>query len=137
MQIQKVQSNQTNFGTKVYIDSSTKILLESSKAKRKIFNHINQLKNNGVEDVFVLKHGHSNIFSQMNFILGIVFEKRKDGIFKTPFGSSDPLVMKNYDKRGDKHANILQIYKEAKNKWPMREIDKNTYEKQLSILETI
>ena len=137
MQTQKVQSNQTTFGTKVLLETHTKNLMLKSKAKRKFLNHINKLEHNGVDDIFVLKHEHDNALIPMDFLYGIAFEKRKEGIFKTPYGSVDALEIKSHNNFSNKYANIMQLYKEAKNNWTMREIDKNKYEKYMSKVVTI
>jgi len=137
MQIQKIQPNQTNFGTKVYIESTTKKALLKSKAKQKFLNHINKLEHNGINDVFVIKHDKDSIPSEMYFLRGIVFEKRDNAIFKTPYGSIDTLILTCYNNKIDSHLNLLQMYQNAKYKWNMKKTDKDLYEKYLSESETI
>jgi len=125
MQIQKVQSNQTTFGTKVYISNSTKNLILKSKAKRKFVKHINILENNGVNDVFVLSHSHDNLGS-VDWLKGIVFEKRNNCVYRTPWGSEDALFYNYYGARRNTHANLSGMYKKAKHEWTMRKL--NTYD---------
>ena len=137
MQIQKVQSDQIAFGTKVYLESSTKDLLLKSKAKRKFLNHIKKLENNGVDDVFVLKHSEDSLFHDINWLRGVVYETRKSGIYKTPWGSEDGLVFENMDGLRNKYASILKLYDEAKNAWTMRKTDKGFYKTYISKLQTI
>ena len=136
MQIQKIQPNQTNFGTKVYLESSTKNAILNSKAKQKFLNHINTLERNGIDDVFVLKHDKDSIPPDIYFLRGIVFEKRGNEIFKTPYGATDVLLLKFYTDKTDRHANLLQMYQDAKYKWNMQKTDKDIYKKYLSKLET-
>lgn len=137
MQIQKVQPNQINFGTRVYLEGPAKDILLMSGARRKFINHISKLESNGIDDVFVLRHEYDNNLVPMDFLYGVVFEKRQEGIFKTPYGSVDALVIKSYHKLNNKYADLLQMYKEAKNNWIMREMDKKKYEKYMSEVVTI
>ena len=137
MQIRRVQSNQTTFGTKVYLESSTKELILKSKAKRKFLNHINKLENNGVDDVFVLKHSSDSFFKDIKWLRGVVYEQRKSGIYKTPWGSEDSLVFENMDGFRRKYASILKLYDEAKNAWTMRKTDEEFYKMYISKLQTI
>jgi len=142
MQIQKVQSNQPNFGTEVYFQYGTKALLDKSPAKRKFVKQINALKNNGMNDVFVLKHCGNGELEDIS-LYGVVFEKKGNKILRTPFGIFDMLLTKfhNYslknDKYTDRHANLLKIYDEAKNKYEMRQITENENNKYLSGLEKV
>lgn len=140
--IQKVQTNQINFGTKVYIEQETKNLILKSNAKRKFISHINKLENNGNNDVFVLKHFDDNDIVPMTFLNGTVFEKRKNGILKTPYGSIDALDITTLNKKRDviihEYANILEMYKKAKYEYTRRHrINNLSYNNYLSSLTTI
>ena len=137
MQIQKVQSNQTTFGTKVYLESGTKDILLKSKAKQKFLSHINKLENNGVNDVFVLRHKSDTLFKDIKWLYGTVYETRGKAIYKTPFGSVDSLSFESMDGLRSKYANILKLYDEAKNNWTMRKEHKGVYNNYISKLQTI
>ena len=54
MQIQKVQTNQTTFGTKVKLSSVVANIIAESKSKNSILKQIQQLEQNGKDDVFIL-----------------------------------------------------------------------------------
>ena len=55
MQIQRVQSNQQTFGTKVFVDSELVKLWQKSKAHSKEFiEYTAKLENNGVNDILYL-----------------------------------------------------------------------------------
>lgn len=140
--IQKVQTNQINFGTKVYLEQNTKNLILKSKAKRKFISHINKLENNGNEDVFVLKHFDDDSMIPMTFLNGTVFEKGKNSILKTPYGSIDALDITILNKKRDviihEYANILKMYKEAKYEYTRRfRLSESSYNNYLSNLTTI
>ncbi len=62
MQVQAVDNNNTSFGTKVYASSSALKAIKKSphNAKTKIFKHIKDLKNNGVDDVLLLQYEKNN-----------------------------------------------------------------------------
>ena len=136
MQIQKVQSNQTTFGTKVYLESSTKGILLKSKSYRKFIKQLDTLENNGVNDVFVLTH-QKDRFDNTKWLRGVVFEKRENSIFKTPYGSTDALHYEFYGARRNTYANLLKMYKDAKSKWTLKETDNDTFEACVSKMETI
>ncbi len=141
MNIQKVQANQINFGTRVYFEPGTKDILLNSNAKRKIKSHINKLESNGINDELVLRHEVDKTFGSITYIRGTVFEKRGKSIFKTPYGYTDALDIPVYNRKRDitthEYANILRIYKEAKYDCIMRKIDKEVYKNYISGLERI
>ena len=141
MNIQKVQPNQTKFGTKVYMAQETKNLILKSNAKRKFLRHISKLENNGNEDVFVLTHEVNPDMKLITNLKGIVYEKRGNDIFKTPYGYTDALTMSVLDRVRDvifdQHANILGLYEASKYKCIMRKMDTDSYKKMLSNLTTI
>ena len=141
MNIQKVQANQINFGTRVYFEPGTKDILLNSNAKRKIKSHINKLESNGINDELVLRHEVDKTFGIMTHIYGTVFEKRGKSIFKTPYGSVDALETPVYNRKLDitthEYANILRLYNEAKYNWEMRKINNEAYKNYISGLERI
>ena len=61
MQIQGINGKNTTFGTKVYASGEALNAINKApkNAKSKIFKHIKDLKNNGVDDVLLLRHEKS------------------------------------------------------------------------------
>lgn len=141
MNIQKVQANQINFGTRVYFEPGTKDILLNSNAKRKIKSHINKLESNGINDELVLRHEEDKVLGTMTCIRGTVFEKRGRNIYKTPYGYVEALESPVYNRKLDttthEYANILRLYKEAKYNCIMRKIDNYDYKNYISGLERI
>ena len=62
MKVQSVNNYNQNFGTKVYVSSDALNAINRSPryARIKIFNHIKDLKGNGVEDVLLLQYEKNN-----------------------------------------------------------------------------
>ena len=129
MQIQKVQSNQTSFGTLVKMDPYTARIISVSKAKNKVLKNLRQLENNGADDILYLSLGRRERFT----LKASVYERNgKD--YKVSNFQEQPIsyLMKN-GKR--KLVDIKQMYTDAKNNMNTVAIDKKGFKRFLQYIE--
>ena len=129
MQIQKVQSNQTSFGTLVKMDPCTARIISVSKAKNKVLKNLRQLENNGADDILYLSLGRRESFT----LKASVYERNgKD--YKVSNFQEQPIsyLMKN-GKR--KLVDIKQMYADAKNNMNTVAIDKKGFKRFLQYIE--
>lgn len=127
MQIQSTNNiSNPGFGTRVLMNPGTKEIVESSKAKREIYNQIAQLKKNGVND-FLILCGDRNKDNKVS-INSEVVEFNDDKCFINSMAQSDFIEKKLPD--GEKeYINIINLYKLSKEKMvPIRMLTKNLFD---------
>ena len=129
MQIDKIQPNQTTFGTMVKMDPYTARIISVSKAKNKVLKGIHQLQINGSDDILYLSLGRRESFT----IKASVF-KREGNDYFVSFAEEQPIsyMMKNGK---NKLVNIIEMYTNAKNKMHAVDIDKKGFQKFLMYIE--
>ena len=129
MQIQKVQSNQQNFGTTVKMDPCTARILSVSKAKNKILKNIRQLQNNGADDILYLSLGQRQNFN----VKASVYERNGDNYFISRT-KEQPIsyMMKNGRNR---LVDIKKMYEEAKDSVEQVIIGKKDFLRFLQYIE--
>ncbi len=127
MQIQKVQSNQTTFGTKVKIDPFTARQMSLSGASKKILQHIKALEGNGINDTLFLSYERGEI------IRASVLEQKDGKNYVSQYNTYNRLRAKEAGKRS-KFINITNLYNEAKKNMTETVINKNGFEKFLAYI---
>ena len=77
MQVNSIDSN-TSFGTKVYAAKDAYNALQNTprNAKKKIFQHIEALKNNGADDILLLQYRKTNLNN--NVIVADIYVNNPD-----------------------------------------------------------
>ena len=116
MQIQKVQSSQPNFGTKVKADPKLiDTLMQNSKRGQEFRNYVEQLKNNGKDDVLRLTSITSPI-EHRNKLHVSVYKITEDN--KLYVGHKDILIddVAKGPQGELRCPNILDLYKEVSEK---------------------
>ena len=108
MKVQKLQSNQQTFGTKVQIDAHAARMFSLTRARSKILREISQLENNGIDDILTL----SRVLKEKTYIKASVLKKEGEKCFVS-FPESAPFVYTNkYNK--NKYVSIKQLYEKTK-----------------------
>ena len=129
MQIQKVQSNQPNFGTKVVIDPFAARQISLIGAKTKVLNHIKALENNGVNDTLFLSYSNFYMSDSISCrIMGTVIESKNGEYFINQPYRFRLLVEKQANGK-NKYISIKELYNEARKNMTRVFIDKKGFEK--------
>ena len=122
MQIQKVQSNQTSFGTKVIMEPMAARQLSLSRAWKKVLNHKKALENNGADDILYLSY-----FGYFFHINASVIEKRDNKYF---IGQSRlEKIQEELDNGRYKYISLKKIYQKAKDNMLEVVINKERFER--------
>ena len=128
MQIQKVQSNQPNFGTRVQVDSRLVKIWQKDAANAKMFSNLmSKLENNGKKDVMDIRYRLS--WDTQDMAIVNVYEIKDGDIFVSKEVGYDALSWVDGGKR--ECVALDEIYEECRR--TMKQI-KNDF-KQLSFIK--